>query len=143
MVAPVFIRDVVDAVPDGQPVVEDAGIVDRVLAARNAEGPIDERSGLIGDVVDAGSADDQPIVERSTIDDGVLRISADGDLAIDVMTGHGRNAVDAVPGDRDPAVEVAGIDDADLTVARAYEVALIEPLPLLLNVWLDPATVLN
>ena len=127
---------------DREPVVERAGIVDRVLAARDAECLVDERSGLIRDVVDARTADDQAIIESAAVDDRVLTIPADRDLAVDVVAGGGGDAVAAVAGDRDPTVEVAATRDDDRTVA-ATKFPLIEPFPVLLNVWLDPATVLN
>ena len=137
------VRDRVDAASgDREPVVERAGIVDRVLAARDAECLVDERSGLIRDVVDARTADDQAIIESAAVDDRVLTIPADRDLAVDVVAGGGGDAVAAVAGDRDPTVEVAATRDDDRTVA-ATKFPLIEPFPVLLNVWLDPATVLN
>jgi len=72
-----------------------------------------------------------------------LTIPADRDLAVDVAAGRGRDAIAAVAVDRDPAVEVAAIRDDDRAVAGPTKFPLIEPFPLLLNVWLDPATVLN
>src|SRR5262249_54114518 len=119
-----LIRDGVHAVSDRESVVERAGVVDRVLAARDAECLIDECSALVRNIVDAGTADDQPLVEGAAVDDRVLRIAADRDLAVDVAAGGGGDAVAAVAGDRDPTVEVAATRDDDRAVAGADEISV-------------------
>src|SRR6516225_6483891 len=86
--------------------------------------PIDVLTMDMEDIPPAASGDREPVVERAGVDDRVLTIPADRDLAVDVVAGGGRDAVAAVAGDRDPTVEVAATRDDDRTVAGADEISV-------------------